>query len=176
MEFYDVLKTRRSIRQYKDDPVPRETLNRILEAGRIAPSWCNRQCWRYIVVSDPAQRKMLGELISNPSAECYEKAPYALVLCADPSDSGVTGGKEYYLVDCGISMEHVVLAAANEGLATCWVGAFAEYPVRNLLGIPKEIKIVAISPVGYADQEPRPFEREPLQKIVFEGSWRRDNT
>jgi len=172
MDFYDVIRARRSIRAYKDTPVERETVDRILEAGRLAPSWCNRQCWRYIVVSDPQQRAMLGELIDNPSRACYENAPYALVLCADPSDSGVSNGKEYYLVDCGISMEHVVLAATNEGLATCWVGAFAEYPVRNLLGIPQDVKIVAITPLGYADEDPEPRPRMPIEKMTFEGNWR----
>ena len=104
MELYETIAARRSIRKYKEDPVPRETLDRVLEAARLAPSWCNRQCHRYIVVSDPETRKTLGELIDNPSVECYEKAPYALVLCAEPSDSGFNAGKEYYLVDCGISM------------------------------------------------------------------------
>jgi len=176
MELYETIRARRSIRAYRTDPVPREMVDRILEAGRLAPSWNNRQCWRYIVVSDFDQRKMLGELIDNPSRECYEAAPYALVLCADPSDSGFSGGKDYYLVDCGASMEHVMLAATAEGLATCWVGHFSEFGIRNLLGIPRETKIVAITPLGYAAETPAPQERLPLKKIVFEESWRLDNT
>ena len=172
MEFFETVAARRSIRKYQDTPVPRETVDRILEAARLSPSWCNRQCHRYIVVSDPEKRSMLGELIDNPSKACYETAPYAIVLCADSTDSGFNSGKEYYLVDCGISMEHVVLAATNEGLATCWVGAFAEYPVRNLLGIPQDVKIVAITPLGYADEDPEPRPRMPIEKMTFEGNWR----
>ena len=175
MELYETIAARRSIRKYKEDPVPRETLDRVLEAARLAPSWCNRQCHRYIVVSDPETRKTLGELIDNPSVECYEKAPYALVLCAEPSDSGFNAGKEYYLVDCGISMEHLVLAAAAEGLGTCWVGYVPENPVRNLLGIPREVKVVAITPLGVPGEAPSARPRVPLGKIVFEGAWRRDN-
>jgi len=173
MEFYDVLRARRSIRAYKDTPLPEGALERILEAGRGAPSWCNRQCWRFVVVRDPAVKKMLGEVVSNPDAACYEKAPAAIAVCADPSDSAVSGGKEYYLVDCAIAMEHMVLAAANEGLATCWVGAFAEYPIRNVLKLPGEIKIVALTPLGYADEEPAPMPRKPLTEIVHEDTWRK---
>lgn len=173
MEFYDVLRTRRSVRAYKDTPVPDEVLERILEAGSIAPSWCNRQCWRFVVVRDPAVKKMLGEVVNNPSAACYENAPVAIAVCADPSDSSVTGGKEYYLVDCAVAMEHIMLAAVSEGLAACWVGAFAEYPVRNVLKLPGEIKIVAITPLGYADEEPAPTPRRPLAETVHWNEWRR---
>ena len=172
MEFYEVLKSRRSIRAYKDTPVEQAALTRILEAGRMAPSWCNRQCWRFIVIQDPVVRKMLGEAISNPSKECYEQAPYVIVVCADPSDSGFMGGKEYYMVDCAIAMEHIVLAAANEGLGTCWVGAFAEYSVRNVLGIPKEVKVVGITPLGYADEEAEQTPRRPIEDMVFHDTWR----
>ena len=139
MDFYDVLSARRSVRVYQETPVEDAALQRILEAGRKAPSWMNRQCWRFVVVRDPDVKKMLGEMVGNPSSECFEKAPCAIAVCADPSDSGVTGGKEYYMADCAIAMEHIMLAAANEGLSTCWVGTFAEYPVRNVLRLPKEI-------------------------------------
>lgn len=173
MEFYDVLRARRSVRTYKDTPVPEDALLRILEAGSIAPSWCNRQCWRFVVVTDPAVRQMLGSVVNNPNAACYESAPVVIAVCADPSDSGVSGGKEYYLVDCAIAMEHIMLAAASEGLATCWVGAFAEYPVRNVLKLPQEIKIVGLTPLGYADEEPEPMPRRPLSETVHRESWRR---
>ncbi len=171
MELYETIKARRSIRAYQNKPVEEAALSRILEAGRLAPSWCNRQCWRFIVVQDPAMRAMLGEVVSNPSKECYTDAPYVIVVCADPSDSGVTGGKEYYLVDCAIAMEHMVLAATAEGLSTCWVGAFPEYPVRNVLRIPSEIKIVGITPLGYAAEEPEPMPRKPLDEVTFYDGW-----
>lgn len=174
MDFYDVVKTRRSIRKYKNEPVEHAAVERIIDAARLAPSWCNRQCHRYIVISDKQTRTALGELLDNPSAECYADAPYVLVLCADPSDSGFSGGKDYYLVDCGISMEHVMLAATAEGLATCWVGSFREQPVRNLLGISRDINVVAITPLGYADEDPAQQERLSLRKIMFDEAWCRD--
>ena len=172
MDFYDVLSARRSVRAYKETPIEEAALNRILEAGRSAPSWLNRQCWRIVVVREPAVRKMLGEMVDNPNRECFEKAPCVVAVCADPSDSGVTGGKEYYMADCAIAMEHIMLAAANEGLSTCWVGTFAEYPVRNVLQLPKEIKIVGLTPLGYADETPPPTPRKPLEEIVHYDTWR----
>lgn len=171
MELYETIQARRSVRAYQNKPVEEAALNRILEAGRLAPSWCNRQCWRFIVVQDPAMRALLGEVVDNPSKACYTDAPYTIVVCADSSDSGVMGGKEYYLADCAIAMEHMVLAATAEGLSTCWVGAFQEYPVRNVLRIPSQIKVVGITPLGYAAEEPEPTPRKPLDEIVYYDGW-----
>ncbi|MCE5235582.1 MAG: nitroreductase family protein [Clostridiaceae bacterium] len=175
MEFYDVVNARRSIRRYKAAPVERERIDRILDAAHKAPSWNNRQCWRFVLVSDPDLKAMLGRQIGNPSAECYENAPYALALCADPTDSGVAGGKEYYLADCGAAMEHVQLAAAAEGLGTCFVGSFSEYTVRTLLNIPKDVRVVALSPIGWPDEAPEARPRASLGSLVFENGWRREH-
>ncbi len=175
MDFYDVINARRSIRRFKDTPVARETIDRILDAARKAPSWNNRQCWRFVLVSDKTVKAMLGQQIRNPSAEAYETAPYALVLCADPTDSGVANGKEYYLADCGAAMEHVLLAAAAEGLGTCFVGSFTEYTVRSILKIPEDVRVVALSPIGYPDEAPEAKQRMPLEQLVYENGWRREN-
>lgn len=171
MDFYDVINARRSIRKYKDTPVPLEIIHRILDAGRKAPSWKNMQCWRYILISDAALRTQLGQALNNPTADCYRDAPYTLVLCALPAESEAEDGKEYYLVDSAISMDHVVLAATAEGLATCWVGLFSEQPVRELLGIPDDVKIVAITPLGYPAQERNPRPRKTIEEILFKNKW-----
>lgn len=173
MELYDAIAARRSVRKYKNTPVAPEVMARILEAGRLAPSWKNRQCWRFVLITDPEKRQMLGTLVDNPSAECYVNAPYVLILCADPTDSGSSGGKDYYLVDCGIVMEHIALAATAEGLGSCWVGYFPENPVRSLIGAPMDTRIVALMPIGYADEAPAPRPRQPLSQIVFTDSWQR---
>ena len=175
MEFYDVVNARRSIRRYKDTPVERKKIERVLDAARKAPSWNNRQCWRFVLVSDPTLRAMLGQQIRNPSAECYETAPYALAICADPTDSGVAGGREYYLVDCGAAMEHIQLAAAAEGLGTCFVGSFSEYTVRTILQIPEDVRVVALSPIGWPDEAPGARPRADLKSLVFENGWRREH-
>jgi nitroreductase len=145
MDFYDVVKTRKSVRSYKQDRVPEDVLLRILEAARLAPSWANKQCWRYVIVDEPG-------LISDiaPAVVKAFGAPVMIVLCADPAQSGQREGKDYYLVDAAISMEHLVLAAAAEGLGTCWVaGRLEEASIRQALGVPDNLRVVAITPLGY---------------------------
>jgi nitroreductase len=173
MDFYDAVHARKSIRRYKDTSVDRNKIDRILDAARKAPSYNNRQCWRFILVSDPGLKAMLGAQIDNPSAQCYEKAPYVLVLCADPTDSGIIGGKEYYLADCGAAMENVLLAAAAEGLGTCFVSNFSEYAVRAILHIPTDVRVVAVTPIGYPDEVPE-SKRENLSSVVYENTWQNE--
>lgn len=145
MEFYDVVKQRKSVRRYASQKVPEEALLRMLEAARLAPSWGNRQCTRFIVVDDAA---LAGKIVSNV-ARAFN-AQVMIVACADPGQSGHREGKDYYLVDVAISMEHLVLAATAEGLGTCWLGGmFDEQTVKKELGIPDEMRVVAITPVGY---------------------------
>lgn len=145
MDFYDVVKNRKSVRNYTGQKVPEEVLLRIVEAARLAPSWANKQCWRFVIVDDP-------ELIARLSQARTQSfgAPMMVVLCADPVQSGQREGKDYYLVDAAISMEHLVLAAAAEGLGTCWVaGRLEEAAIRQALGVPDNLRVVAVSPLGY---------------------------
>lgn len=145
MDFYDVVKKRKSVRNYSSQKVPEDVLVRILEAARLAPSWANKQCWRYVIVDDPE----IISRIASPHIVGFG-APLMVVLCADPALSGQREGKDYYLVDAAISMEHLVLAAAAEGLGTCWVaGRLEEATVKSVLGIPDNLRVVAISPLGY---------------------------
>jgi len=144
MDFYDVVKRRKSVRNYTSQKVPDEVLARITEAARLAPSWANKQCWRYVIVDDP-------EIMARTSgmAKAFG-APTMVVLCADPAASGQRDGKDYYLVDAAISMEHLVLAAAAEGLGTCWVaGRIDEAGLKKALGVPDNLRVVAASPLGY---------------------------
>lgn len=172
MEFFQVLQDRRSIRLYSDQPVSHAQLLQVLEAGRVAPSWENKQCWSYIVVSDPALKARLGEAVHyNPDRSAFEKATYVLVLCANPRLSGNMECKPYYLVDAGITLQQVVLAAAALGLGTCWVGWFDEQPVKDLLNIPENLRVVALTPLGYPAQSPGPRPRKALEKIAFENAW-----
>jgi len=145
MDFYDVVKNRKSVRSYMPDKVPGNVLLRIMGAARLAPSWANKQCWRYVIVDDP-------ELMSRiaPAHVVGFGAPVLIVLCADPAQSGQREGKDYYLVDAAISMEHFVLAATAEGLGTCWVaGRLEEAPIKQVLGIPADLRVVAMAPLGY---------------------------
>ncbi len=172
MEFYDVVKSRKSCRDYLAKPVCEEQLYRVLEAARLAPSWKNLQCSRYIVVSDRSLIQQIGQLLSNnPNVTAYTNATYIIVLCANPADSGIIDGKEYYMVDCAISMEHLCLAATNEGLGTCWVGLFHDEPIRQLLEIPDPLRVVALTPLGYPSGVFRERPRKAMSEIVFREKW-----
>ena len=172
MELSKVIEQRRSIRNYKAEAVKREALLAILEAARLAPSWKNSQGWRYVVVSDPQKKREIGESVHfNPTQNAYENAPYLMVLCAMPEVSGDRGGKQYFMTDAAITFEHAHLKAAELGLGMCWVGAFDEAPVKQILGIPEEVRVVALSPLGVPDECPGPRPRKAMGEIAFENEW-----
>lgn len=148
MEFYDVIKKRKSIRKYTDKKIPEDVLGRILEAARWAPSWGNRQCCRYVIVDDPA---LFPKIVTGLALSWG--APMFIVACADPDNSGHKNGMDYYMLDVGISMEHLVLAAAAEGLGTCWIGGMMdEASIKKTLEIPDNMKAVAVTPLGYPEE------------------------
>jgi nitroreductase len=164
MELLEVVRKRRSIRKYKPDPVPEEKIMYVLEAARLAPSWGNMQCWHYIVVTDESLKSKITQ------HDWATKAPVIIVGCADPKKSGKKHGQDYYMLDMGISMEHLILAATEQGLGTCWIGYyFDEKTVKKALNIPKRFKVVAVTPLGYPDEEKGEVkERKTLEEIV---SW-----
>ena len=166
MELMDVILKRRSIRRYRKDPVPDSEIDHVMDAARLAPSWKNSQCWRYIVVTDPGLRKKIT--VRDWAAE----APVVIVGCADPGKAEVRDGKPYYMLDMGISMEHLVLAAAERGLGTCWLGLhFDEKTVKEALGIPEYMRVVALTPLGYPDEEPAARARKSLGEVVSRNKW-----
>jgi nitroreductase len=189
----DIVLNRRSARKYKLDPVPEEKLKYVLEAARLAPSWANQQCWKYIIVTDETLRRRIAVNTRPPPAvlppswdksllpeskplmrprDWAAQAPIIIVGCADPAKSGKKEGKEYYLVDLGISMEQLMPAAAEQGLGTCWIGGgFDEAVVKEALGIPKEIRVVALTPLGYPDETPEPRPRKTLKEITSRNRW-----
>lgn len=172
MEFFDVIEQRRSIRRYKSEPVDREDMMKVVEAGRLAPSWKNGQSWRYVVVSDAGLKQKIGEAVkNNPDVTAYQNAPYVIVLCADPSSSGRHNEQNYYLVDAGIAMEQSVLSATDLGLGMCWTGIFDESVLKKMLKIPDNIRIVALSPLGVPDQTPNPRPRKSVEEMAFGNYW-----
>lgn len=170
MEFYEVVRRRRSIRAYKPDPIEEEKLIRVLEAARLAPSAANRQPWYFIVVKDPRVKERLRRAYPR---EWFVKAPVIIVACADPTVAWRRrDGEEYWKVDVAIAMEHLVLAAVNEGLGTCWIAAFDEEAAKEALGIPESIRVVAMTPLGYPAEERGPVtDRKPLEQIVRFDRW-----
>jgi len=166
MDFYETVNCRLSIRSYKPDPVPDDALNRILEAGQLAPSAKNLQPWKFIVVRDPEVRNRLVPACRNQ--EFVGEAPVVICGCAIESEAwgGMGGYWSAAAVDVTIALEHMILAAAAEGLGTCWIGAFTEEEVRKVLAIPEGVKPIALTPVGYPAKEARPRGRKPLSEIV----------
>ncbi|MEM2920892.1 MAG: nitroreductase family protein [Candidatus Bathyarchaeia archaeon] len=141
MDVHEALRIRRSVRAYEERPVPKEALDRILEAGRLAPSARNRQPWHFIVVTDAEKRKVIAKA---PFAKFVAEAPVVIVGLGDAKAS-----PRWYMVDVAIALENMVIAATAEGLGTCWIGGFIEDELRKLLEIPEDLKIVALVSVGY---------------------------
>ncbi len=159
MEFDEVLKSRRSIRRYKGTPVPRESIVKVLEAARVAPSAGHRQPWHFVVVEDEGARERLAGRSSWAAV-----APVMIVAVADPVAS-----PNWYMNDIGIAFEHIVLAATSLGLGTCWMGQTRrDAEVKEILGIPDELRVIAIIPLGEPDETPGPKDRKSLEEIV---SW-----
>ncbi len=141
---FDAIASRRSVRSFEDVPVEDAKINLCVEAARLAPSWANKQCWHFVVVRG---KQAVAELGLTPAH--IKNAQVLVIACGDPDKSGNIDGKQYYLVDVAIAVEHLVLAAWEQGLGTVWVGAFKEERVRKALGIPENIKVVALIPMGY---------------------------
>ena len=173
MDIFEVFSNRRSIRKYKDTPVELEKIEQVLDAARLAPSWKNLQCWRFLVLRDPARRASLLHAFpdDNPGKSAIAMAPCLIVVCADPAESGIENGIEYYIGDTAIAFEHLCLAAHALGLGTCWMGWYDEEKIKAALGIPEQIKIIGLTPLGYPDQQPKPRPRKDLAQIAFFENW-----
>jgi nitroreductase len=169
MDFWDVIHRRRSIRGYRQDPVPDDTLTRVLEAARLAPTAANRQPVHVVVVTDPPTRARLRLAYSR---DWFCTAPVILVGCVEPGRAWQRAdGFNAAEVDLAIVMDHVILAATAEGLGTCWVCAFDEATVKEVLGIPAEVRVVAMTPLGFPDAEPTPLARKPLEQLLHRERW-----
>lgn len=167
MDLQEAIRTRRSIRAYKPDPIDDETLNRVLEAVRIAPSGSNRQPWRFILVKNEELKKRLAAACNKQAF--IAEGPLVVVACGFkiPIDRGGYMGNMGMLVDVSIAFTHLMLAARAEGLGTCWIGAFDNNEVKKLLKIPEDVNVVAVSPLGYPRQGfSNPGARKQMDEIV----------
>ena len=174
MDIFQVFRDRRSIRKYKETPVEQEKIEQVLDAARLAPSWKNLQCWRFLVLTDPEKKQAMLSAFAddNPGKKAFVQAPAAIVVCADPADSDLSHGIEYYVADAAIALEHICLAAHALGLGTCWMGLYDEADMKAKLNIPDGLRIVGVTPLGYPDQEPKQRPRKELQEIVTFNEWR----
>jgi nitroreductase len=149
MNVLDAIRTRRSVRSYATRPIPAEVMERIRQALRLAPSACNIQPWRFIFVTDAGLRREVAQAANGQ--KWMADAPVIVVGCGLPEKAykKMGGNGNSVDVDVAIALDHLTLAAVAEGLGTCWIGAFDEAKVKGLLGIPKEVKVVAMTPLGY---------------------------
>lgn len=170
MDFYDVVRTRRSVRSFKKNPIPEEVLSRILEAARVAPSGSNRQPWKFILVRDNSLKQKLVPICDNQ--RFVANAPLIVVACGRELSFNRGGymGKMSMLIDVSIAFTHLILAARAEGLGTCWIGAFKNEEIKKLLGVPKGYEVVAATPLGYPSEDvfTEPAGRKNLDEIVSE--------
>jgi len=170
LDVFEAIRTRRSIRKYQEKPVEPEKLSKVLEAARLSPSAANRQPWKFIVVTDPKVKESLRAAYNR---DWFISAPVIIVGCGVPSEGWVRrDGEEYWKIDVAIAMQSLVLAAWEQGLGTCWIGAFREEEVKKALGIPDEVRVVALTPLGYPAEEKGPvMNRKPSEDIISYNHW-----
>lgn len=167
MELREAIEKRRTIRKYRPDPVPEEKVKYVLEAARLAPSWANWQGWKFIIVKDKSLRKKVHTI----TRQWVQEAPMFIVGCADPSKSGFNHGIRFYIVDVATAMYQLMLAAAEQGLGTAWTCTFDEEALKEMLDIPRGVRVVALTPLGYPAEEPEPKPRKPLDELTSLDHW-----
>lgn len=168
MNFLELATRRRSVRSYSDRPVEKEKIEYLLECARLAPSACNRQPWRFLVVSSAERRRALHACYGR---DWFRQAPLCIVVCADDREAWhrTCDGRNHADVDAAIAAEHICLAAEEQGLGCCWVCAFDMDRCVEALGLEAPLRPVALLPIGYpADGQKAPKVRKPLSETVRE--------
>ncbi len=170
MEFQDLIRKRYSVRAYKPDPVEDGKLARILEAVKLAPTAANRQAFRVVVIQTKGREEALRRVYSR---EWLTQAPLVLAVCALPAEGWVRkfDGWNAAEIDATIAMAHLVLAAADEGLGTCWIAAFDPKAARDVLGLPEGVIPSAFTPLGYPADSLPPKKRKPIEELTCRDHW-----
>jgi len=169
MDFLDLIKKRYSVRAYKPDPVEDEKLMLILEAARIAPTAANRQPFKIIIIHTQGREEELRRIYRR---EWFVQAPLLICVCGIPASSWVREDMKRYLdVDVAIVMDHMILAATELGLGTCWIAAFNSKAAREILQIPDDAEPLLFSPLGYAADTPGIKERKALNNLFSYEQW-----
>jgi nitroreductase len=174
--FMEVLKGRRSVRNYQDQEVPEGVLQQILEAVQWSPSWANTQCWEVIVVKNRDTKQRLQETLSqgNPATRAMVEAPAVLVLCGKQGSSGSYKGQvttkfgDWFMFDLGLAAQSLCLAAWNLGLGTVVVGLFDHNRAAAVLGVPEGYELVAMLPLGYPAKQPAAPKRREISEFTHQ--------
>ena len=169
MEYFDLISARYSVRAYKSDPVEEDKLLQVLNAARLAPTADNRQPFKIVVIHTQNKEMELRKIYNR---EWFTQAPLILCACGVPRLSWIRRDNRRYLdVDVAIVMDHLILAATNLGLGTCWIAAFNAAAARQVLGLPDEIEPLIFTPLGYPADSPHPKERKSLEELVRYEVW-----
>lgn len=184
MDVFEAIKTRRSIRKYKPDPVSDEDLQKIIEAAHWAPSWGNTQCWRFIVVRDTDIKARVGKTLykvrfedgwlDNAAVQAIAQAPVLIVVCAqkglagfNPDGTPVTDREDWLLFDIALCVQNLTLAARALGLGTVIVGDFDHHEASAILGVPEGYTVVTMTPLGYPGHAGQLPPRKELTDIIY---------
>ena len=169
MNFNELINKRYSVRAYKPDKVEDEELQQVLNAACLAPTAANRQPIQFIVIHTADREKELNRIYQR---EWFSKAPFVICACAVPSQAwSRMDNKNYSEVDVTIAMDHLVLAATDLGLGTCWIAAFDPVAAREVLGLPNGVEPIAFTPLGYPADQPRLKKRKALSELVRYERW-----
>lgn len=189
MDVFEAIRNRRSIRQYKPDPIDNKTVEKVLEAAHWAPSWGNQQCWRFVIVRDPGIKSEIAdtlnkitvdnELVENAAASSIRQAPVLIVFCAEKTKAGygVDGtpqndkGEYWYMFDIALAMQNLSLAAHALGLGTVIVGGFNIGKVEKILGVPAGCTVVTMTPLGVPDQKGQVSPRKQLSEVIIKNKF-----
>jgi nitroreductase len=169
MDFTDLVQQRYSVRAYDSTPVEDAKLQQVLEAARLAPTAANRQSFQLILVHTAGRQDELRQIYDR---DWFVQAPLVICACGQPEQNWVRrDGKNYNDVDVAIVMDHLILAAADLGLGTCWIGAFDPDAARRVLGLPQGVEPIAFTPLGYPADQPKGKKRKPLSDLVRYERW-----
>jgi nitroreductase len=169
MEFKDLIQTRYSVRSYRSDPVEEDKLQQVLEAARLAPTAANQQPFQLIVIHTEGCEEEVGEIYRR---SWFTQAPLVICACGLPENAWVSKeGINYAYVDVAIVMDHLILAATNLGLGTCWVADFDREKAREVLGLPDDVVPIALTPLGYPADQPKTKVRKDLSELVRYERW-----
>jgi len=163
MNIHEIIEKRRSVRAFRDDPIPDDILDKILGAGRMAPSAHNAQDYKFIVVREKEKKKEVARVCSEQ--RFIAEAPVIIVGVSTNPEHILSSGVPAYPADVAIAIDHMTLAAVEEGFGTCWVGSFSQEDLKSALGVPKEYKIVALFPLGAPYDDPGIKSRKSIKDL-----------
>ncbi|MBI2107864.1 nitroreductase family protein [Candidatus Woesearchaeota archaeon] len=173
MDVLDCIRTRRSVRKYKEDPVPWDNIVTIMQAGKYAPAAGNIFNTKFLVVKSDAKRKMIAEACVQQY--WMEIAPIHIVMVAEPEHMeryyGTRGARLYTIQGAAAAAENMLLTAHSLGLGACWVGAFDEEEIRRILNLPEHVNVQAVITIGYPDERPEPPVKQRIEHIVYFERW-----